>query len=125
MQFAIGDSVAAVAGGFADAEALVALKDLLNTLGSETLCTEYIFPMEGSGTDLRSNYLLNNKIAPVEEADLVLLVGTNPRLEAPILNTRIRKGYVHNETEVRSLKSKRKQFLHKISRADRFDRPRH
>jgi len=42
-------------------------------------------------TDLRSNYLLNTPIASVEEADLLLLVGTNPRFEAPMYNTRIRK----------------------------------
>lgn len=36
----------------------------------------------------------------IEEADFVLLVGTNPRYEAPLLNTRIRKGYVHNESDV-------------------------
>ncbi len=34
---------------------------------------------DGTGTDLRSNYLLNTGIAGVEEADLVLLIGTNPR----------------------------------------------
>ncbi|XP_022916675.1 NADH-ubiquinone oxidoreductase 75 kDa subunit, mitochondrial [Onthophagus taurus] len=95
-----GSNIGAIAGGFADAEALVALKDLLNRLGSEALCTEHTFPMDGSGTDIRSNYLLNTKIAPVEEADVILLVGTNPRLEAPILNTRIRKGYIHNESEI-------------------------
>lgn len=96
----VGPCIGAIAGGMADAEALVALKDLFNRLGSEALCTEHIFPMDGSGTDLRSSYLLNTKIANVEEADLVLLIGTNPRLEAPLLNSRIRKGYVHNETEV-------------------------
>lgn len=95
-----GSKVGAVAGGLADAEILVAVKDLLNRLGSEALCTEHIFPMSGSGTDLRSSYLLNNGIAGAEEADLVLLVGTNPRFEAPILNARIRKGWVHNETNV-------------------------
>lgn len=46
----------------------------------------YIF-----STDLRSNYLLNTTIAGVEEADVVLLVGTNPRFEAPLFNARIRK----------------------------------
>nr|CAI5827530.1 unnamed protein product [Callosobruchus analis] len=95
-----GSNVGAIAGGFADAEALVALKDLLNRLGSEALCTEHTFPLDGSGTDLRSNYLLNNKIANAEEADLVLLVGTNPRFEAPLLNSRLRKAWVHNELEV-------------------------
>jgi len=36
----------------------------------------------------------------VEEADLVLLVGTNPRFEAPLLNSRIRKSYLHNDLEI-------------------------
>lgn len=42
---------------------MVALKDLLNRIGGEALCTEHTFPQDGSGTDLRSSYLLNNKIA--------------------------------------------------------------
>lgn len=42
-------------------------------------------------TDLRSNYLFNGTIAGIEQADLVLLIGTNPRYEAPVLNARIRK----------------------------------
>ena len=44
-----GSDVAAIAGGFADAEALVALKDLINRQGSELVCTEEIFPNEGAG----------------------------------------------------------------------------
>ena len=39
-----GDQIAAVAGGLADAESLMALKDLMNRLGSEAVCTEEIFP---------------------------------------------------------------------------------
>jgi NADH dehydrogenase (ubiquinone) Fe-S protein 1 len=60
-----GNKVAAVAGNLVDAEQLVAVKDLLNRLGSELLSTEQKFPTaEGtSGTDLRSNYLLNSSIA--------------------------------------------------------------
>lgn len=58
-----GNQIAAVAGPLADAESLVAMKDLLNKLGSELLCTEQKFPLEGAGIDLRSNYLLNNTIA--------------------------------------------------------------
>lgn len=92
--------VGAVAGGLADAEALISLKDLLNKLGSELVCTERAFPLEGAGTDLRSSYLLNNRIAGVEEADVVLLIGTNPRFEAPLLNTRLRKAWINNELEV-------------------------
>lgn len=55
--------IAGVVGSLVDAESMVALKDLLNKLGSEDLYTEYPFPLDGAGTDLRSNYLLNNKIA--------------------------------------------------------------
>lgn len=99
----VGSEVGAVAGGLADAEVLVTIKDLLNRLGSEALCTEHVFPMAGSGTDLRSRYLLNNGIAGAEDADLVLLVGTNPRFEAPILNARLRKGWIHTETNVSML----------------------
>lgn len=95
-----GSEIAAIAGGLVDAEALVSLKDFLNSLGCETLCTEEIFPMDASGTDLRSNYLLNTSISGVEEADLVLLVGTNPRFEAPLFNARIRKNWIHNDLEV-------------------------
>ncbi|KAG5283489.1 hypothetical protein AALO_G00042620 [Alosa alosa] len=95
-----GNTVAGVAGGMVDAEALITLKDLLNRLNSENLCTEEIFPMAGAGTDLRSNYLLNTSISGIEEADLMLLVGTNPRYEAPLFNARIRKSWLHNELQV-------------------------
>ena len=44
-----------------------------------------------SRIDLRSNYLFNGTIAGIEQADLVLLIGTNPRYEAPVLNARLRK----------------------------------
>ncbi|KPI99867.1 NADH-ubiquinone oxidoreductase 75 kDa subunit, mitochondrial [Papilio xuthus] len=94
------DKLLAVAGDMADAESLVALKDLVNRLGSELVCTEQFFPLEGSGIDLRSTYLLNTGIANVEEADFVLLIGTNVRFEAPLLNTRIRKAFMHKETDV-------------------------
>lgn len=101
-----GSKVAAIAGGLVDAEALVALKDLLNKLGSEALCTEEIFPTQGSGTDLRSNYLLNSRISGIEEADVILLIGSNPRLEAPLLNARIRKCFLQNDLQVALVGSK-------------------
>ncbi|XP_030199883.1 NADH-ubiquinone oxidoreductase 75 kDa subunit, mitochondrial [Gadus morhua] len=100
LQAADGREIAAVVGGLVDAEALVALKDMLNRLNSDTLCTEEVFPMEGAGSDLRSNYLLNTGIAGIEEADLLLLVGTNPRYEAALVNARIRKSWLHNELQV-------------------------
>lgn len=89
-----------IVGKMADAESMTAIKDLVNSLGSEMLATEKSFPSEGAGIDLRTNYLLNNKIANLEEADAVVLIGTNPRYEAPLINTRLRKGYLHNEQNI-------------------------
>lgn len=100
LQTVQGSSVAAVAGGLVDAESLIALKDLLNRLNSDVLCTEEVFPNYGAGTDLRSNYLLNSRLSGVEEADVLLLVGTNPRYEAPLFNARIRKSWLHNDLAV-------------------------
>nr|XP_020490125.1 NADH-ubiquinone oxidoreductase 75 kDa subunit, mitochondrial [Labrus bergylta] len=101
-----GNKVAAVVGGLVDAEALISLKDLLNRLNSDNLCTEEVFPMAGAGSDLRSNYLLNTGITGIEEADVLLLVGTNPRYEAPLFNARIRKSWLHNELQVALLGKK-------------------
>jgi len=94
------DNIAAVAGGMCDAESLMALKDLFNRLGSEAVCTEEIFPTDATGTDLRSNYLMNTGIAGVEDADLVLLIGANPRFDAPVFNSRLRKCWIHNELDL-------------------------
>ena len=51
----------------------------------------------------RENYLFNCKINGIEKSDLILLIGSNPRLEATILNTRIRKAYLNNKTKIISL----------------------
>lgn len=93
-----GNSAKAIAGHLADAESMVALKDLFNRLGSENLAID---APNGSkplsiNNDFRSNYSFNSTIAGAEEADVVLFVGSNPRHEAPILNTRFRKAYLHN-----------------------------
>ena len=55
-----------VVGGLVDVESLVALKDLLNRVGCESLFTEEAFPSGGGGADLRSNYLLNSSITGIE-----------------------------------------------------------
>ena len=51
----------------------------------------------------RENYLFNSTINGIEESDFILLVGTNPRYEATILNARIRKSYLNNNTKIISL----------------------
>ena len=51
----------------------------------------------------RENYLFNSKINGIEEADLIVLIGANPRYEATMLNARIRKAYLNNNTKIISL----------------------
>ncbi|KAJ2096801.1 ndufs1 NADH-ubiquinone oxidoreductase subunit [Coemansia sp. S100] len=89
--------VAAVAGALADAEAMVALKDLLNAAGCERLAVD-ARGAEPAGVDVRSAYTFNSTLAGVEDADAVLLIGTNPRREAPVLNARLRKPYLASTT---------------------------
>jgi NADH dehydrogenase (ubiquinone) Fe-S protein 1 len=99
---ATGDEIQAVAGHLADTESLVALKDLINRLGSENLTLDQVggHVLPAHGVDVRSNYLFNATIPGVEEADVILLVGTNPRHEAAVLNSRIRKSWIHTGLEV-------------------------
>ncbi len=52
---------------------------------------------------LRENYLFNSTINGIEDTDLILLVGTNPRFEATMVNARIRKAYLKNNTKIISL----------------------
>ena len=51
-------------------------------------------------TSKRENYIFNSSINSIEESDFMLLIGTNPRYEATILNSRIRKSYLNNRTEI-------------------------
>jgi len=87
-----GDKIGAIAGNLADAESMLALKDLMSALGSQNLdCRQ-----DGADTDVsrRDFYTFNTSIAGIEEADAILLVGTNPRIEAPLVNARIRKRWL-------------------------------
>jgi NADH-quinone oxidoreductase subunit G len=84
-----GDRVAAIVGDLVDCEAMVLLKDLMTILESPHLdCRQ-----DGARLDpgARAGYLFNTTIAGIEQADLCLLIGTNPRLEAALVNTRLRK----------------------------------
>jgi NADH dehydrogenase (ubiquinone) Fe-S protein 1 len=82
-----GNSMKAIAGDLACAESMIALKDLMNSLGCEHLATTGpTLPL-----DARASYLSNSTIVGFEEADVVLLVGSNPRMEAPLVASRFRK----------------------------------
>lgn len=97
-----GDEFKVIAGHLIEAESLVAMKDLANGLNSDNLCLDQPggnAPL-AHGIDIRSNYVFNSLIAGVEEADAILLVGTNPRHEAAGLNARIRKQWLRSDLEV-------------------------
>jgi NADH-quinone oxidoreductase subunit G len=51
----------------------------------------------------RENYLFNSKINGIEESDLILLIGTNPRFEGTMVNARFRKAYLNNNVRIISL----------------------
>jgi len=51
----------------------------------------------------RENYLFNSTINGIEDSDFILLIGTNPRFEATIVNARIRKSYLNNNTKIVSV----------------------
>jgi NADH-quinone oxidoreductase subunit G len=87
-----GPKMAAIAGDLVDVEAMCALKDLMDAMDSANMdCRQ-----EGSASDpsVRASYLFNTTIAGIEEADALLIIGSNPRIEAPVLNARIRKRYL-------------------------------
>jgi NADH-quinone oxidoreductase subunit G len=89
-----GDRIGAIAGDLCDSESILALKDLFTSLGSPNLdCRQ-----DGARLDAtrRDFYCFNTSIAGIEEADAILIVGSNPRKEAPVLNARIRKAWLAN-----------------------------
>lgn len=90
----------AIAGPYCNAETLVAAKDLLNIMGSDHTYIERGLSYSDTGIDIRAAYSLNVNMKDVEMADKILLIGTNPRFEAPILNARIRRAYTHNECDI-------------------------
>ena len=82
--------IGAVAGDLASVEEMYALKRLLASLGSTSIdCRQdgtALHPRHG-----RASYIFNPTIEGIEQADAVLIIGANPRLEASVLNARIRK----------------------------------
>lgn len=90
--------IAAIVGDQADCESIIALKDVMTHLGVVNLdCRQ-----DGACHDAnnRSSYLFNTTIAGIEQADAVLLVGTNPRAEAVLINARLRKRYLKGDLQI-------------------------
>jgi NADH-quinone oxidoreductase subunit G len=99
LKAAAADKIGAVAGDLASAEEMFALKDLLTRFGSAS------FDCRQAGDKLdpklgRASYVFNSSIEGIEQADAILIVGSNPRLEAPVLNARIRKRWRAAPTKI-------------------------
>ncbi len=96
------DKICGITGDLVNMETLYLFKEFFNkTLGSYNVESRrdhtYLNPKK------RENYLFNSTINGIEEADFILLIGSNPRYEATILNARIRKAYLQNKTKIISL----------------------
>ncbi len=91
-------SVAAIAGDLADCESMLALKDLMAAVGSPNIdCRQ-----DGAKLDAgaRASYLFNATIAGIDDADALLIIGSNPRTEAAVLNARIRRRWLKGKFSV-------------------------
>ncbi|WP_293682269.1 NADH-quinone oxidoreductase subunit NuoG [uncultured Phenylobacterium sp.] len=86
------DRIGVIAGDLHDAESMKAALDLFGGLGVTSLDCRQDGMALGGGP--RESWLLNSTIQGLEDADVILLVGTNPRLEAPVLNARLRKRWM-------------------------------
>jgi NADH-quinone oxidoreductase subunit G len=96
------EKICGISGDLVNMETLYIFKEFFNkTLGSQNVESRsdhtYLNPNK------RENYLFNSTINGIEEADFILLIGSNPRFEATILNARIRKAYLQNKTRIISL----------------------
>ena len=93
-----GNRIAAIAGDMVDAEAMFALKGLMASLRSPNIdCRQ-----DGAALDpkARASCLFNSTINGLDKADAILIVGSNPRWEAPLVNARIRKRYLRGGLKV-------------------------
>jgi len=93
-----GGQIAAIAGDLADCESMTALKDLMTGLGSSSIdCRQDGAKVEPT---VRASYLFNSTISGIDNADAILLIGTNPRREAAVLNARIRKRFARGGVSI-------------------------
>ena len=96
------DKICGMSGDLVNMETLYIFKEFFNkTLGSHNVESRSDHTYLNS--EKRENYLFNSTINGIEEADFILLIGSNPRYEATILNARIRKAYLQNKTKIISL----------------------
>nr|WP_319485196.1 NADH-quinone oxidoreductase subunit NuoG [uncultured Cohaesibacter sp.] len=94
-----GNRIGAIAGSMASVEELYALKGLMTSLGSGNMDARQDGSVLTSAMG-RAAYLFNATIEGIEEADAILIVGSNPRMEAAVLNARIRKTWLAGGTRI-------------------------
>ena len=93
MKAAKPERVGIILGDLVGAEEAFSVRQLAEQLGIKNIdCRQDGTPLGELGG--RAGYLFNSGIAGIEEADAIMLIGSNPRLEAPVLNARIRKRYL-------------------------------
>ena len=92
------ENTLALSGKFTDIETLFSAKYFLKSLGSNYFDCRYdnVQFIENQ----RASYLFNSSIQEIDNADAILLIGTNPRWEACVLNARIRKAYINNDCKI-------------------------
>ena len=98
LRAAPAERIGVIAGDLQDVESMKAAKDLFGSLGVTSLDCRQDGLVLGAGP--RESWLFNSTIEGLEQADVILLVGTNPRFEAPVLNARIRKLWLAGRTRV-------------------------
>tara|TARA_B100000029_G_scaffold172761_1_gene169116 strand:- start:314 stop:2368 length:2055 start_codon:yes stop_codon:yes gene_type:complete len=99
-----GNEIAALIGDQADCESIILLKDLFSLFKSDNLiCSQNDAYYKSIP---RNAYTFNSKIKGIEDSDLCLLIGTNPRTEAAMINARIRKRFVQSDYKVFSIGQK-------------------
>ncbi len=96
-----GSEIAALTGQFSSAEEIFALKNLVNKLGSDNI--DCRLNGEKINAKDRASYLCNTTIAGIEEADACLLIGVNPRKDAPLLNSRIKKRSLNGKIKIAAI----------------------
>ena len=93
------DRIGAIAGDLATVEEMYALKQLIASLGSKNVdCRQDGVALDPSLG--RASYIFNPTIEGIEQADAILIIGSNPRFEASVLNARIRKRWRGGEVPV-------------------------
>jgi len=99
--------IGAIAGDLACVEGMKAALDLLDALGVRSLDGRQDGAALGIGSDgsrlPRESWLFNSTIMGIDEADYLLLIGSNPRTEAPVLNARIRRNWLQRGLKAASI----------------------